>query len=255
MTLAQEVSDEIIALADVAKSAVLARFFRTGKGEYAEGDKFLGVMAPQTRMVVKAARLDVPLAEIETLLESPYHEVRLAGLLLLVEEAKAAEPKPRDTPEATLRKAHKRKELCDFYLAHAHCANNWDLVDVTCPHVVGEWFAYPLPDGSMPDRSLLDRLAADSNLWVQRIAIVSTLALCRRGELADTYRIAELLLGHSHHLIHKAVGWLLREMGKRDIEFLRHFLDKHHAAMPRTALRYAVERMDVDERKYWMTLK
>lgn len=225
----------------------LCRFFKTGKGEYGEGDRFLGLRVPQTRGVVRAAGHDVPLAEVEKLLASEWHEVRLCGFLILVGEMKAALPTMRKAGDAS-----RRSELAHFYLRHARRANNWDLVDMSCPHIVGSWLLYPGEDGTMPSRSILDRLAHSDNLWEQRISVVSTFALIRAGQCDDTLRIATILLHHPHDLIHKAVGWMLREVGKRDIGALRGFLGQYAGEMPRTALRYAIERMDAGERKEWI---
>lgn len=242
---------------DGRQREILSRFFKTGKGEYGEGDRFIGMKVPQTRAVVKEARLDVPMVEIEKLLRSEWHEVRLCGFLLLVEEMKAALPKRargKDASGPDLPLAARREEITRFYLRHARQANNWDLVDLSCGYILGEWLLHPSADGCMPGRDILDSLAGSDNLWEQRIAIVSTGMLIRHGQYADTLRIAGKLLHHPHDLIHKAVGWMLREVGKRDIETLRRFLSHHHSRMPRTALRYAIERMDAGERKYWMDL-
>ena len=228
------------------------RFFKTGTGEYGEGDQFLGIKVPQTRMVVRAAKLRVPLDEISELLGSEWHEVRLCGFLLLVEEMKSALPKGgRDSAE----RAARRQEIVDFYLKHAHRANNWDLVDLSCPYILGTWLLYPLPDGTLPSAEVLHHLAGSPDLWEQRISVVSTLGLVRGGRYEESMLMAGKLLGHSHDLIHKAVGWILREVGKRDIELLREFLEKHAATMPRTSLRYAIERMDHMERMKWMERK
>lgn len=253
---AEEIIETMTELRDDVQREVLCRFFKTGPGEYGEGDQFLGLKVPVTRGVVKEARLHVPLVEIDKLLASRWHEVRLCGLLLLVEEMNAALPRRgADTPE----KAIRRKEIVDFYLAHAQCANNWDLVDLSCGYILGSWLLHPLPASesgtditAMPDRTILDRLAQSDNLWEQRIAMVSTIALIRAGQFDDTLRIATRLLGHPHDLIHKAVGWMLREVGKRDVETLRAYLDQHRRRMPRTTLRYAIERLDLTERQYWM---
>lgn len=247
MTTAREIIEAMLAMRNEEQRQVLQRFFKTGKGQYGEGDRFLGLRVPQTRMVVKEARLDVSLPEIETLLYSEWHEVRLCGFLLLVEEMKAALPKHGGTglPD-------RRKEIAEFYLRHARQANNWDLVDLSCSYILGTFLLYPLPDGNMPDRNILDKLSESENLWEQRISIVSTAALIKKGQFCDTIRIAEKLLNHPHDLIHKAVGWMLREVGKKDISVLRNFLSSHHKSMPRTTLRYAIERMEPKERKRWM---
>ena len=248
MTTAREIIEAMLAMRNEEQRQVLQRFFKTGKGQYGEGDRFLGLRVPQTRMVVKEARLDVSLPEIETLLYSELHEVRLCGFLLLVEEMKAALPKHGGTGLPG-----RRKEIAEFYLRHARQANNWDLVDLSCSYILGTFLLYPLPDGNMPDRNILDKLSENENLWEQRISIVSTAALIKKGQFCDTIRIAEKLLNHHHDLIHKAVGWMLREVGKKNIEVLRGFLSAYHEVMPRTALRYAIERMEPAERKKWMT--
>lgn len=257
MTTANDIMETMLAQRNEEQQRILLRFFKTGRGEYGEGDKFLGLKVPQTRTVVKEARLDVPLVEIEKLLYSEWHEVRLCGFLLLVEEMKAALPRKRRIAttaalEEEIGRARRRRELVDFYLRHADRANNWDLVDLSCGNIVGEWLAHPAEDGTMPSRTILDTLAHDTCLWKQRIAIVSTITLIRNCQYDDTLRIATTLLHHPHDLIHKAVGWMLREVGKRDISVLRSFLAEHHCSMPRTALRYAIEKMDREERMRWM---
>lgn len=236
---------------DEQQRIILSRFFKTGKGEYGEGDRFLGLKVPQTRAVVREAKLKVTLPEIAELLKSEWHEVRLSGFLLLVEEMSAALPKRgKDTPEQALR----RRLILDLYLRNAHRANNWDLVDLSAPYIVGNYLMAPLPDGSLPPTDLLDRLAADTNLWRQRISIVSTATLIRANCFDDTLRIAVKLLPHPHDLIHKATGWMLREVGKRDLPTLLAFLDTHHAAMSRTTLRYAIERLSPAQRHHYLDL-
>lgn len=236
-------------LGNEAQSRILCRFFKTGEGQYGAGDKFLGIKVPQVRDVVKQVRFKVPLDEIEKLLESPFHEIRLCGFLMIVEEMNAVIPKRNnDTPE----KARRRDELVKFYLHNARRANNWDLVDLSCYNVVGQWLLHPHADGMMPSRDILDTLAASDNLWEQRIAIVSTMMLIRHGQYDDTLRIASKLLPHRHDLIHKAIGWLLREIGKRDMAILETYLESHYREMPRTALRYAIERMPDEQRQYWL---
>ncbi len=249
MTTATELISLMQSMQDEEQRRILTRFFKTGKGQYGEGDAFFGLRVPQTRGLVKQARLDVPFDEISQLLHSPWHEARLCGLLLLVEEMKAATPRRHDHP--TLH-ADRRTAITDFYLSHATRANNWDLVDLSCPYILGTWLLYPLADGTMPSRDILDRLAASSNLWEQRIAIVSTISLIRAGQFDDTLRLADSLLTHPHDLIHKAIGWMLREVGKRDIATLRTYLTLRHREMPRTALRYAIEKMSAPERASWM---
>lgn len=248
-TEASEIIAALSEMQDEAQRLILLRFFKTGRGEYGEGDRFLGLRVPQTREVVKRFRLNVPLDQIAVLLQSPWHEVRLCGFLLLVEEMKAATPPKRIAPTEY---ADRREQIARFYLKYAHRANNWDLVDLSAGYILGAWLLQPCADGTYPDRGILDTLAADTDLWKQRIAIVGTSALIRAGQYEDTLRIADALLGHPHDLIHKAVGWMLREVGKKDIDLLRQYLYDRYSRMPRTTLRYAIERMDSSERQAWL---
>jgi len=211
------------------KAKAYSRFFKCGKGEYGEGDRFLGVTVPEQRAIAKANR-DLPFPEIGKLLGSPHHEARLTGLLVLTYAFEKAD-------------WEKQKSIFDFYLAHLPAVNNWDLVDVTAPPIVGR---HLLEKKSA--RKILYRFAKSKNLWKRRIAVVSTFAFIRRGDFADTLAIVEMLLEDPHDLIHKATGWMLREVGKRDESVLKKFLDMHAAAMPRTMLRYAIERFDQKER-------
>lgn len=249
MITAVDILEALTDLKNDKQRDVLMRFFKTGEGEYGEGDRFLGLKVPQTRLVVKMAKRQVPFDEIEKLLYSEWHEARLCGLLLLVEEMKAALPRSKEPLTA---KAERRESIAKFFLRHARQANNWDLVDLSCEYILGLWLLYPLSDGSMPQRKILDELSRSENLWEQRISIVSTFTLIRAGQFEDTIRIAEKLLNHRHDLIHKAVGWMLREIGKRDIAVLQKFLENNYQRMPRTALRYAIEKMDENERQYWL---
>lgn len=250
MTTAKDIEETMLSMGDARQRDVLMRFFKTGKGEYGEGDIFIGLRVPQTRTVVKEAKGEISLDETARLIHSPWHEVRLCGLLLIVEMMKRALPSKRLGDSK--KKAKEREQLVKFYLKHARQANNWDLVDLSCEYVIGYWLLHPGPDGRMPSGEILDRLAHSDNLWEQRIAIVSTLTLIREGRFEDTLRIATLLLDHPHDLIHKAVGWALREVGKRDMDILRGYLSAHHRQMARTTLRYAIERMSENERKEWM---
>lgn len=223
---------ELQSLSDPAKAAILARFFKTGRGEYGEGDRFLGVVVPKIRKVV-GAHWHLVGKDVLELLHSPYHEERLAALLILVEQFR------RGTQS-------RKKEIFDLYLASTPYINNWDLVDLTAPQIVGERLYGR-------SRLLLSRLALSKNVWERRIAIVATNYFIRQGESRETLRIARLLLGDSHHLIHKAVGWMLREVGKRcSIDDECRFLEKHAAVMPRTMLRYAIERFTEDLKKRYM---
>lgn len=234
---------------DARQREILSRFFKTGEGQYGQGDVFLGLRVPQTRLVVKNAKGCVSLAEIEKLLYCEYHEVRLCGLLLLVEKMKAATPRRREAPTTY---AAERQELAAFYLRHARRANNWDLVDLSAPYVLGAYLLQPDAEGVLPDEGVLDRLADSENLWEQRIAVVTTLAMIRQGQSATAQRIVTKLLGHPHDLIHKAMGWVLREIWKRDAEEVEAYLEAHYQEMPRTTLRYAIERMPEARRQYWL---
>ena len=237
---------EITARADESQVAGLSRFFKTGPGQYGEGDKFLGIKVPVTREVVKACWKETTLPDLEECIASEYHEVRLAALLTLVEifaHAKRFRVKPgmRDVkPRMT------QQECVDFYLAHTYRINNWDLVDLSCYPLLGVWLLDK-------DRQLLYDLARNGKtLWEQRIGIVSTMTFIRHGQLQDTFAISDILLHHPHDLIHKAVGWLLREAGKRDKEALVEYLEPRYQTMPRTMLRYAIEKFPEAERQKYL---
>jgi 3-methyladenine DNA glycosylase AlkD len=214
--------------ADPERAANLAWFFKTGKGQYGEGDRFLGITVPLQRKIALQYR-GLALSEIARLLASPIHEHRFAAVEILVAQYE------RGSEDS-------RNEILTFYLEHSHRVNNWDLVDTSAPYIVGEHLkTHP--------RDLLDKLATSSNVWDRRIAIVSTLALIKQDEIDDTFRIVEKLLSDKHDLIHKAVGWALRETGKVSRAALLRFLRTHYPAIPRTALRYAIERFPPRQRK------
>ncbi len=238
---------------------VLMQFFKTGPGDYGEGDEFLGLKVPQTRQVVKSVAKSFPLDEVPVLLKSRWHEVRLCGLLILVDKFERLARKPQDA-EATRR----RDEILTMYLRHAHRANNWDLVDLSAPKILGHWLLLPtfLNDAAptLNEREyklqVLDALAQSDNLWKQRMSIVCTWKTSQAGDPSWCLRYAEVHLHHPHDLMHKAVGWMLREMGKRvSMDLLRDFLRQHAPEMPRTALRYAIEKMTDQERRYWMNVR
>ncbi|MBD5369723.1 MAG: DNA alkylation repair protein [Bacteroides sp.] len=245
---ASEIEELLKAEADATQRDHLMRFFKTGKGEYGEGDRFLGLRVPQTRAVVKEARLLVGMEDIGKLLYSPWHEVRLCGLLLLVEEMRGALPKRKDSEEALMLKAGRRKEIAEFYLLHARQANNWDLVDLSCQYILGPYIRLSEEAGY----GILRRLAVSDNLWEQRISIVTTLDFIRNGIFSPTLEICGMLIGHPHDLIHKAIGWTLREIGKKDSGTLTRYLETNHSRLARTSLRYAIERLPGPERLYWL---
>ena len=229
--------DDIVALRNDVQAIGMARFFKTGKGDYGEDDRFLGVKVPQTRAVVQRLWRDITPNQLDQCLTSQWHEVRLAALLVMVKQFLAA-MKKHDSAAAA---SH-----IDFYLNHLPAVNNWDLVDSSCYQLLGTW----LLDR---DADLLRRLATEGRtLWEQRIGIVSTLQFIRHGRLDDTFAIADLLLHHPHDLIHKAVGWMLREAGQQDSDRLRAFLQPRLATMPRTMLRYAIEKFPPDERQQYL---
>ena len=214
----------------------LSRYFKTGKGEYAEGDKFIGV---RMGTVFKFAQefIEMPPSEIEKMLRSPVHEIRAAALSVMSKQARR-----KKTPAA------RRKELFDLYMRRHKHINNWDLVDVSCIYVVGGYL-FDKP------RSVLTQLAKSKDMWERRTAIVSTAYFIKRGDLKDAFKIAEMLLKDREDLIHKATGWMLRYSGDKDRKKLTGFLDKHASTMPRTALRYALEHFDNKERKHYMGLR
>jgi len=229
----------------------LMRFFKTSPGEYGEGDEFLGLKVPQTREIVRAIARDFPLSEIPELLMSRWHEVRLGGLLILVARFAKLTTKRLEN-DATAIQA--RDEILILYLKYAERANNWDLVDLSVPKILGHWLMLPTNLGDRDYKiSVLDELAQSSCLWKQRMSIVCTWKTSQMGDPSWCLRYAEIHLHHPHDLMHKAVGWMLREMGKRvSMELLRDFLSQHANQMPRTALRYAIEKMPDQERQYWM---
>jgi 3-methyladenine DNA glycosylase AlkD len=228
---------------------ILMRFFKTAPGEYGYGDEFLGLKVPQTREIVKAA--DVSLEEIPELLMSRWHEVRLCGLLILVAKfEKLATKRLEKNAEAII----KRDEIVTMYLQYAEQANNWDLVDLSVHKILGHWLLLPTNLGNRDYKiKVLDELAASPCLWKQRMSIVCSWKTSQQGDPSWCLRYAETHLHHPHDLMHKAVGWMLREMGKRvSMDLLRDFLRQHAQEMPRTMLRYAIEKMTDEERQYWM---
>ncbi|MDR2138319.1 MAG: DNA alkylation repair protein [Tannerella sp.] len=231
---AETIVKEIQAVANPEKAEFLRRFFKTGPGQYGEGDCFLGIVVPVTRRIAKT-HIQTPLQEIKKLLQNPYHEIRLCALLILTERNKKATEKERET-------------IYHFYLQHTNCINNWDLVDLTSPEIVGKYLLNK-------DHKILYELAGKPHLWEQRIAVVSTLTFIRHGEFVDTFALTEKLITHPHDLIHKACGWMLREVGKQDKNALTCFLENFVHHLPRTALRYAIEHYSPEKRRYFMQKK
>jgi 3-methyladenine DNA glycosylase AlkD len=227
---AVEVRKELKSMADPDKAAILQRYFKTGLGQYGEGDIFIGVMVPQSRKVAKKFS-QLQLVEVKILLYSNIHEERLVALLILVWRYSSA-----------LSNREEKEEIVKFYLDNIKQVNNWDLVDLSAPNILGAH----LIDR---DRRLLYRLARSENVWERRIAILATYHFIRNGDFSDTLKIAEMLLQDRHDLIHKAAGWMLREVGKRDVASEEAFLEKHRSVMPRMMLRYAIERLPESKRR------
>lgn len=227
----------LAALADPERAEGMTRFFQTGPGQYGEGDVFLGLTVPQVTAVAKQ-HLGLPVADLEELLEDERHEVRLLALKIMAAQCAAR----RTTAE-------RRRELLDLYLRRTDRVNGWDLVDASAPDVLGRAVLAGLPT------EVLYRLARSDVLWERRIAIVATFPLIRTGSLDDTFALAALLERDTHHLMHKAVGWMLREAGKQDEARLLAYLDEHAATMPRTTLRYALERLGPSLRTHYMRVK
>lgn len=231
---------EVLAHQDPDQVEGLSRFFKTGKGQYGEGDRFLGIKVPVTRQVVKQCWKETSMEDLETCIQSEYHEMRLAALLCLIQIFQHAKKNP-----------DLRQQCVNFYLSHTKHINNWDLVDLSCYELLGTWLLDK-------DRSLLYDLARNGKtLWEQRIGMVSTMQFLRHGELDDTYAIADIFLGKPtplHDLLQKATGWLLREAGKRDEQRLKEWLSSRCQSMPRTMLRYAIEKFSKEERDYFLHL-
>ena len=253
MTRAQEIIAYMESLRNEEQRRVLMGFFKTGPGEYGYGDEFLGLKVPQTREVVKAVARDIILDEVPELLMSKWHEVRLCGLLILVNKFEKLAIKRLENDTEAIKK---RDEILTMYLKYAEQANNWDLVDLSVHKILGHWLMLPSDLGDRDYKlKVLDELAASDNLWKQRMSIVCSWKTSQMGNPSWCLRYAEIHLHHPHDLMHKAVGWMLREMGKRcSMDLLRDFLRQHAHEMPRTMLRYAIEKMSETERKEWMSV-
>ena len=249
---AQEIITYMESLRNEEQRKILMGFFKTGPGEYGEGDEFLGLKVPQTREVVKAAGKDLPLSEVPRLLMNHWHEVRLCGLLILVSKFEKLATKRLENDETAIQG---RDDIVTMFLHYAEQANNWDLVDLSAPKILGHWLLLPSDLGdSTYKMSVLDELAQSPCLWKQRMSMVCSWKTSQMGDPSWCLRYAEIHLHHPHDLMHKAVGWMLREMGKRvSMSLLREFLRQHVHEMPRTMLRYAIEKMPESERKEWMS--
>jgi len=229
--IAKEVVNALKLVATEERRKVNEWFFKTGKGEYGYGDIFLGVTVPNIRRIAKKISQEISLQELTELIRSPTHEVRLCALIILVNKYKKED----------------KNKIYKYYLNHLNAINNWDLVDTSAPHIVGDYL-YKNPEKS----KILLEFSQSENLWIRRISIVSTFAFIKKNEFKKTLEIAKLLFNDHHDLIHKAVGWMLREIYKRDENLLKQFLRQNYAQIPRTTLRYAIERMDKRERKRYL---
>jgi 3-methyladenine DNA glycosylase AlkD len=228
----QEILGELQKLKNPQKAKDLTRFFKCGKGEYGEGDIFWGIIVPNQRIIAKKYFLNADLADVQKLLKRPIHEHRLTGLFILVYKFEKADEKTR-------------QKIYSLYLKNARRVNNWDLVDLSAPKIVGVYLLNK-------DRKILYNLARSKNLWEKRIAILATATFIRNDQFDDTLKISKILLKDTHDLIHKAVGWMLREIGKRDLKAEEKFLQKYYKVMPRTTLRYAIEKFPEKKRKYYL---
>jgi len=225
-----QITTQIKQLADKTIAQKDQKFFKTGKGEYGEGDIFLGVRTPELRKIAKQ-NTKLKDSEIEKLLQNKYHEIRLTGFFILVYQFQKA-------------KESRQKEIYELYMKNLDQANNWDIIDTTIPHIIGKYLI-------TRDRSIIYKLADSKKLWHRRIAIMTTQAFIRQKDFNDTIKISEILLHDHHDLIHKATGWMLREIGKKEEKSLLQFLDKHAKEMPRTMLRYAIEKLTIEQRRYY----
>jgi 3-methyladenine DNA glycosylase AlkD len=228
------IKSEMVSCSDPVRAQHSQRFFKTGKGEYGEGDKFLGNMVPDLRKIAKKHYKDIDLLGVRKLLQGKYHEHRLIALFILVLKYEKGE----------------KKEVYDFYLDNLKWVNNWDLVDSSAHKIVGDY----LLDKPGIHRKFLYNYAKSDNLWTRRVAIIATMQFIKNDQLEDTIKISEILLNDEQDIIHKAVGWMLRELGKKDKDMLVEFLEKYGSSMPRTMLRYSIEKFDKDEREYFLNL-
>lgn len=236
MNISEKIIKELKLMANQEKAGILQGFFKCGKGEYGEGDFFLGVTVPEVRKIAKKYA-DIEFSEVQKLLENKFHEVRQAGLFVLVKKFETGDES-------------EKKKVYQLYLKNLQQVNNWDLVDLTAPKIIGAYLVE-----RRTERKILYKLAQSKNLWEKRIVIVATFAFIRQNDFVDTLAISEMLLKEKHDLIHKAVGWMLREVGKRNQEVEEEFLRRHYQQMPRTMLRYAIEKFAEDRRQLYLQNK
>ena len=236
-------SDVISALkeiSDESKVKILSNFFKTGEGQYGSGDIFWGIKVPDNRKVAKQFT-SLPINEVSIIIENPVHEVRLCGFLILV-----------DKYQSNKKNREAQKEIVSYFLSKAKYANNWDLVDLSAPKILGDWLSKTESEDSDINTDILYHFAQSENLWERRIAIVTTWTMIRNGNIEDTYRLADILMTDTHDLIRKAVGWMIRETGKQNRDKMKTYLELNAHKLSRTSLRYAIEHLSPEERKYFM---
>lgn len=226
------IEKDLRSYASPEKAKILQRFFKTGKGEYGEGDEFLGIVVPNIRKLCKKYYKEMSFEDVGYFLRSRIHEFRLFAILVLTYMYEKAS---RDS----------QKEIYLYYIKNIKYINNWDLVDLSSPKIVGDYLLDK-------DRSILNEMILSKNMWEQRIAILATFTFIKNNEYEEIFYFSKLLINHPHDLIHKALGWMLREVGKRDVSVLRDFLDKNYRDMPRTMLRYSIEKFDKEERLMYL---
>lgn len=236
----KNLKSELNRLKNKGKAKILSRYFKTGRGEYGQGDKFLGVTVPRQRSIAKKYK-ELSFDDLRKLLSSKIHEHRCTAFLILIEKYKIAEKKEKGGAEA------EKKKIFNFSVKNIKNANSWDLVDAMSPKIIGNFLLEK-------NKNILYKLAKSNNLWERRIAIISTFPFIKKNRFSDTLKIAKILLADKHDLIHKAVGWMFREIGKKDQNLEEKFLKENINRMPRTALRYAIERFGNDKKRYYMSL-
>lgn len=237
----RSIERELLAKKNSTKAKHAQRFFKTGKGEYAEGDIFLGLTVPETRAIVKKYQSELPLVDSKRLLQSKFHELRLAGLHILVAQYRGTDD------------VKKKKAIFTLYTKSTAFINNWDLVDTSASQIVGDYIATYMSHTAR--LAFINKYCASKSLWKNRIIVIATLSEIKKGNEKMLFYVAQKLLHHPHDLMHKAIGWMLREVGKRDKNKLKGFLDIHAEVMPRTMLRYSIEHFSPIERRYYMKLK
>ncbi|HPA25589.1 MAG TPA: DNA alkylation repair protein [bacterium] len=259
----QKIIKDLEKLKNPAKAKILQGFFKTGLDQYGEGDVFLGITVPEQRQVAKKYLQNTDLADLQKMLNSKIHEHRLVALLILVAKFNSLDCHSRASGNPGIATHHKtnfldprlrgnatkyldKKKIFEFYLKNTQHINNWDLVDLSAPNIVGKHLF------SIKDTKIIYKLVRSKNLWERRISVLATFTFIKENQFADALKIAKILLTDKHDLIHKAVGWMLREIGKRDVKTLEEFLNKHYKTMPRTMLRYAIEKLDDKKRKFYL---